>query len=155
MIKTTNLNIQMLTIVKIRNRLAKQIILFNIFLIIITIVYYLFHGFDLEEMSFIVTLLSSLAAIYIGVLSKYIGDSFKNTSKDVAVETFQPPFGRILQWIVPVHYIIVLAIISIKAFTQMTYAEMNLFLGLLEASFGGYIGYIISAIFKEESNQIR
>jgi hypothetical protein len=141
------------TIVKIRNRLAKQILFFNILVICIAIVYYTLHGFDKEELSGVITLLTSLAAIYIGVLSKYIGDSFKNTSNVAPTATSQPPFGNILQWIVPIHYIVVIAILSVKAFTRMTYSEMNLFLGLLEASFGGYIGYIISAIFGIENNK--
>lgn len=145
----------MLTTAKIRNRLAKQIIIFNILLIFITIVYYILHGFDAEELSGIITLLTALAAIYIGVLSKYIGDSLKSISNDEIAKTSPSPFGRILQWIVPVHYLVVLAIISAKAFTLITYHEMNLFLGLLEASFGGYMGYIISAIFRTENESRR
>jgi hypothetical protein len=139
-------------IVMMREKLARQILVFNLLLLAIIVIYYIFHGFDMEEMTGLVALISSLAAIYIGTLSKYLGGIIKNV-RNKSEKVNQPPLAKILQLIVPCHYLLILAIISCKAFTIITYTEMNLFLTILEVSFGGYVGYIISSIFDTENNK--
>ena len=141
-----------LSITQLRSRMAGQIIVFNTLLVVLTIVYYIAKGFDAEEFSSLLTLLTAVSAIYFGTLFQYIGNSLQA----IVVHRNHPipKVAQLIQWIVPVHFILIAGIISAKAFTQITFKEMNIFLGLIEAIFGTYVGYIITTLFNlEKINQ--
>ncbi len=86
---------------------------------------------------------------------QFIGQSIENaeTSNEEQTQENKIPYANVLKWIVPVHFVLVLLIISAKAFTIIPFKEMNIILALVEASFGGYTGYIISALFKTKTTE--
>lgn len=135
------------TINDIRSKLAKQILFFNSLLILITIIYFFLHGFDIEEFSALITLLTSISAVYLGSLFKFFGKALKEETQKTYDESELPRAAKIVHWIVPANFVIVLLLISAKAFTIITYTEMTLVLGLVESSFGVYAGQIISELF--------
>jgi len=139
-----------MTFSKIRVKLAKQTLIYNLLLVLVTITYYILDAFDFGEFSGTIVLLTALAAIYMGALFKYIGASIQKCPKENEEQKNQVPFSKFIQLIVPIHYIVVFIIITLKAIPLINYGEMNLFLGFIEATFGSYMGYIISAIFKIE-----
>lgn len=139
-----------MTLSRIRTRISRQIILFNLILIGLLVLYKLLNGFDMGEFSATLTLISSVSAIYVGILFKYIGKSVlpsddPNANQPVAHQS-------LLTWIVPVHFGILLLILSLKAFTVITFQTMNLLLAFIEMGFGGAIGYLLMAVYelKEE-----
>ena len=131
---------------QLRTTLGRQILIFNGLIIVMTIVYYFLGGFDTEELSSLLTLLTAVSAIYLGSLFKYLGGSIAKAEALDAPEPAAGP-GKLVLWIVPVHFMLLTGIISAKAFTQITFQEMNIFLGLVEAVFGSYLGVIISQVF--------
>lgn len=136
------------TLDQLRKRSSLQIIIFNFLLILVSVVYYLMGGFDLVEISSLITLLTAVSAIYVGALFQFIGKQIKNQSITQSEPTKHDfPFASTLRWIIPGHFMLLFLIISAKAFTLVNFQEMNLFLALIEGSFGGFIGYIVNALF--------
>lgn len=130
----------------IRRRLAIQIIVFNFVSIIILVLLYLLKGFDFDEFSSTITLLTSVTAIYVGVLFQFIGKQIRNTDDDEDI-TRGIPYINILKWVVPAHFGLILFILVLKSIPVISFREMNLFLLLVESTFGGYMGHIMSALF--------
>jgi hypothetical protein len=118
---------------------------------LLAIVYRLLGGFDDEELTSLLTLISSVSAIYIGALFKYIGDSIKE-GPEQTTEDKEISVGKLIIWIVPIHCIILAAFISAKAFTLITFKQMNICLGALEVIFGGFLGVFIDQIFPSRKN---
>lgn len=129
-----------------RKTVANQIIIFNVLLVIALIVLYLLKGFDITEFTSTVTLLTSITAIYLGILFQFIGIRIRNKSNtkesDEAI-----PYGSILKWMIPLHFFLILLILILKAIPFISFEEMNLLLLLVESLFGGYMGHVIPAIF--------
>lgn len=99
---------------QMQKRLSKQIVIFNGLLILITIVYYFLHGFDAEEFSSLITLLTAISAVYVGTLFQFIGQSIEKPEEkeENQTTTTKIPYANVLKWIVPVHFVLVLLIIS-------------------------------------------
>lgn len=134
-----------MTLSQIRSRISRQIILFNLILIGLLIVYKLLNGFDMGEFSATLTLISSVSAVYVGILFKYIGKSI--IPKDDPKVNQAVAHQDLLTWIVPLHFGILLLILSLKAFTVITFQTMNLILAFIEMGFGGAIGYLLMAVY--------
>lgn len=159
-----------------RGKYAKQIVGLNLSLIFISILYYILGGFDLKEFSALIAVLGSVSAIYLGALFQFLGKKIKaekeelNTSieknQSFYTSTSSTEIGTsdssprpnttaskwkafdLLRWIIPAHFLLLFGIITLKAFTQINAQEMNIFLTLVEGAFGGYMGYLVNAIFK-------
>ncbi len=105
-------------------------------------------GFDIEELSSLITLLTAISAIYMGALFKYIGGNILQDEDD---EQLSKPVNvtnaKLITKVIPLHFVLLSAIISAKAFTLIPFPIMNIFLGLIEAVFGTYLGMIINQIF--------
>ncbi|MEL6717279.1 MAG: hypothetical protein AAFO82_19620 [Bacteroidota bacterium] len=138
-----------LSIPQLRARLARQIIVFNTLLIVMSIGYYLARGFDTEEFTSLITLLTAVSAIYLGTLFQYIGNSLKIVETEPKEHSI-PKTAQLIRWIIPLHFVLITSIITAKAFTQITFKEMNLLLALIEGFFGAYIGHIITTLFNLE-----
>lgn len=140
----------MLSISKIRTKLGRQIIVLNSLLLVIIIIYYFLGGFDKEELTSLLTLLTAISTIYIGALFKYISGNLVEIVPEKtngAEEKSEVVKGKIILWIVPIHFVLLFGIISAKAFAQINFQDMNIMLGLLEAFFGGSMGLVINQVF--------
>lgn len=129
-----------------RKTVANQIIIFNVLLVVVLIVLYLLKGFDITEFTSTVTLLTSITAIYSGILFQFIGIRIRNKSNPKESDEVIP-YGDILKWMIPLHFFLILSILVLKAIPFISFEEMNLILLLVESLFGGYMGHIIPAIF--------
>lgn len=127
---------------------------YNGLLIAATIGYYLVQGFDAEEFSATITLLTSVSAIYIGTLLQFLGRSISDQSvqKSEPEPPHEVPLAGIVPWIVPLHFLLLMGVLSAKAFTLITFAEMNYFLLLIEGILGAYTGFIIHALFHQNNS---
>ncbi len=135
---------------RIRVMVAWQIIALNLLLFFASITYYILRGFTQDELTNLIVLLGSLAAIYIGSSFKFIGMTIKKSADNKEVDSQNLFFSKLILWIVPIHYLLFLTIISCKAFTLITFKEMIIFLGILEVCFGVYMGQVIDTLYKVE-----
>lgn len=141
----------MTTISNLRTRLGRQILICNFSLIVIVLVYYFLGGFDSEELTSLLTLLTAISAIYVGALFKYIGE---NVTKKPSTNEIQKELnifaGKFVLWVVPIHFFLLFGVISAKAFAFIPFQDMNMLLGIIEMLLGGYMGLIINRIFDSD-----
>jgi hypothetical protein len=133
-----------------QHNIAKQILISNSILLLLVFVLYLFQGFDQDEISGITALLISISSIYVAPVIQFIGKNL-NTNQEGADKntlTKNIPYGNLISAIIILHFFLVCIIIIFKALPIITYFEMNIFLGLIEVSFGTYISHIISSMYK-------
>jgi hypothetical protein len=102
---------------------------------------------SLPLLPYLLQFLLFMLAHYFNSLEKTI-----NHAKVDENENRKIPFSNTIKWIIPLHFFFILGIISLKAFTFITFKEMNIFLLLIEVVLGGYIGYIITAVFNLEKS---
>jgi hypothetical protein len=133
---------------EIRTKLSRQIIIYNFALIVIVIILFMAKGFDPEDFTTLMGLLTPITAVYTGTLFKYFGHRISKAS-DKENKTEELPYGRFLTFIVPGHFIIILSLISARGmFNIISFNDMILIFTFIETSFGAYVGYIISALFE-------
>ncbi len=60
------------------------------------------------------------------------------------------PLVRIAYWIFPIYAFALLYFIEQKAMSNLSFAEMNMGLALVESLLGGYVGQIVGTFFKKE-----
>lgn len=134
--------------IEIKTKLSRQIIFYNFVLILVVIIIFMAKGFDSEDFTTLMGILTPITAIYTGTLFKYIGHRISKES-DKENKTGELPYGQYLIYIVPGHFIIILSLIFARGlFNIITFNEMILIFTFIESSFGAYVGYIISALFE-------
>ncbi len=131
-----------------RGRIAKQILIYHFILIGASSVYYLAQGFDFEEFTALIGILGPITAMYGGAVFRYIGRSI--TEPNVLKSTNDTPVNSMVKWLVVGHFVTVMTLISLKAFTPqlLSYQDMIIFLTLVESALGVYMGNIILALFE-------
>lgn len=133
----------------LQSRVGKQIIFYNILLIVITIVYFVMRGFDREEFTTLMGLLAPITAVYVGTLFRHIGNQLQENYDPKTARVGMTSYGTLIRWIIPLHFILILFLISAKALVNyITFEEMTLIFAFVETSFGAYVGYIISSLFQ-------
>lgn len=131
-----------------RGRIAKQILIYHFILIGASSVYYLAQGFDFEEFTALIGILGPITAMYGGAVFRYIGRSI--TEPNVMKGGNDTPVNSMVKWLVVGHFVTVMTLISLKAFTPqlLSYQDMIIFLTLVESALGVYMGNIILALFE-------
>lgn len=136
----------------IRKKIATQIVIFNMALIVSLIIYYILQGFDSKEFFATFTLITSVSSVYFGIIFQRISLAIKEALMDGNMTRSKVNEGRglpkVLIWLIPLHFIVLFITISMKAFTIITFQEMNVFLATIEGIFGIYIGNILSNLFE-------
>ncbi len=136
----------------LRNKISKFILISNAVLFITIITLYMFSGFLPDEFTVLIALISPVTAVYIGALVKYAIEN-KNV---VGVNPNEKPVNQlyvtISYWSIPFHFVSIFIIIVLKAINLMTFEELKISFSIIETFFGAYVGYIVSSLFKTESN---
>ncbi|WP_247236409.1 hypothetical protein [Telluribacter sp. SYSU D00476] len=142
---------------QLQQRIAKQIVLGYLSLIVLTIVLYTFAGIIDDELTSLLTTLSAISALYIAPLFQFFSQSLR--SVDVPAPA-PPPLPdtdnlavRLVKLVIPAHFILVGTLIFIKALNLISFKEMNIFLGFIETTFGTYMSFVVVALFKLEKHE--
>lgn len=151
--RVLDLNRKKMAKASLQSQIGKQIIIYNGLLIIITIAFFILRGFDREEFTALMALLGPITAIYIGTLFRYLGNNLKEDgTADKTERIGMTSYGTLLRLIIPLHFILILGLITAKAvFNWISFEDMTLIFAFVETSFGGYVGYIISSLFGVKS----
>lgn len=144
---------------QLQQRIAKQIVLGYLSLIVLTIVLYTFAGIIDDELTSLLTTLSAISALYIAPLFQFFGQSLRNVN--VPVPASVPPSlphsdnlaVRLVKLVIPAHFIMVGTLIFIKALNVISFKEMNIFLGFIETTFGTYMSFVVVSLFKLEKHE--
>jgi len=138
-------------IVSSRTHLAWLIVSYHFGLIFILFIYYLFNGFLPEEFTTLMSILTPIATLYAGTVFRYLGKSLK-----VITKTNPDPIDLQIVYVhrlILIHFSVILFLLSSDAlFNWVNFLTMITLLGSFEALFGGYMAYILSAVFGGEMN---
>ncbi|MBK7871892.1 MAG: hypothetical protein IPJ74_15040 [Saprospiraceae bacterium] len=138
-------------IVSSRTHLAWLIVSYHFGLIFILFIYYLFNGFLPEEFTTLMSILTPIATLYAGTVFRYLGKSLKVTTK-----TNPDPIDLQIVYVhrlILIHFSVILFLLSSDAlFNWVNFLTMITLLGSFEALFGGYMAYILQAVFGGEMN---
>lgn len=140
-----------MTVDNVRKKIAMQIVIFNMVLIASLVVYYIVQGFDSKEFIATFTLITSVSAVYFGIVFQKIGLMIKEVlqggvEKKVIENDIALP--KILTWLIPLHFVALFSTVSLKSFTVITFQDMNMFLAAIEGLFGIYMGNILANLFE-------
>lgn len=130
-----------------RGRIARLILIYHFALIIVSGIFYLLRGFDLEEFTSLMGILAPITALYGGAVFRYLGRSITEPNP---ADQNMAPINSMVKWLVNGHFITVLALISMKALAPnlLNFQDMTMFLTLVESALGVYMGNIILALFE-------
>lgn len=149
------------TIGELRGLVSKQLFWSSIGILLFSGITLITGGFkDTEgfhEIAPFLAILVPINAMYIGTTFKYIGTLIssqvkgeKNTTNDFEFN-ISPSFKWIF-YIIPVHFMILIILISSKAWLGLiSFETMSQAFTGVESLFGVYIGYFVSAVFGVES----
>jgi|GEM_PF-714617 len=105
-------------------------------------------GFTKAELFATMGLLAPVFVTYISaMLADYLRQHQRNEWR--APRYVSGPLVTMGYWLIPLHALALIYIIEQKAATELSFAEMNTGLALVETLLGGYIGQIVFAFFKK------
>jgi hypothetical protein len=92
-----------------------------------------------------------LAPVFVAYLSAMLADYLRQHHQGIAdIRRYvSGPLVGTAYWIIPLHALALMYVIEMKAATEITFAEMNTGLALVETLLGGYVGQIVFAFFKK------
>lgn len=108
-------------------------------------------GFTNEQAQATMSLLAPAFAAYLSViLGSYL---LEHRNQDVDGRKFVAgPLVAFGWWLFPLYVVVILWFINRKAAGDLSFAEMNIGLGLVESVLGGYVGQIVMAFFKKSGD---
>lgn len=135
-----------------RARIARQILIYHFLLISTSCVLYLMRGFDFEEFTSLIGILAPITALYGGAVFRYIGRSITEPNLNGQNNA---PINSLVNWLVNGHFVIVLALITLKAFAPniLNFQDMTVFLTFVESALGVYMGNLILALFEGKKDE--
>jgi hypothetical protein len=133
----------------IRLRLARQILIFHIALVVISFGLFILKGFDQEEFTALMGMLMPVTAIYAGTVYKFLGGSL-TTPDPIKEETPLPQASGTVKVLIYGHFIGMLLLIATKALAPnlLNFSQMTMALTLLETVIGAYMGSLLMSLFK-------
>jgi len=130
---------------QLKNTLGKQIVVYNVALFFLVVIIFILKGFDTDEFSTLLSALGPTTAIYTGTLFKFIGKQISHNAETVVASS--EPMNSYIHKVIPFHFILIALLICARGvFNFITFQQMLLIFTFVEMCFGGYIGYIISAL---------
>ncbi|GAB3169702.1 hypothetical protein [Telluribacter humicola] len=144
---------------QLQQRIARQIVLGYLSLIILTIILYSFAGIIDDELTSLLTTLSAISALYVAPLFQFFSQNLRNTEVEVPIPVSPALQGsnnlavRLIKLVIPAHFVLVGILIFIKSLNIISFKEMNIFLGFIETTFGSYMSFVIVALFKLEKHE--
>lgn len=140
----------MASLTHVRQKFARQIIGYNVGIIVLSVVFYLTGGLDYEDFSNLVSILVPMSTVYLGALFQFLGKTLIEQDGQPNEENNEKIADNnvsLIRWIIFVHFALLIAVIVAKVTPVINFKEMKLFLALIEGAFGAYIGYIINSLF--------
>jgi len=105
-------------------------------------------GFSNEQALAIISLLAPTFAAYLSViLADYL--RAHRTAATPARRFVAGPLVAFGWWLFPIYIVVILWFINRKVTGDLSFAQMNVGLGLVESVLGGYVGQIVMAFFKK------
>ena len=132
----------------LQQRISKQILIGYGFLILLTIILHAFSNFLIDdELTSILTTLASISALYVAPLFRFFSRGLRGEEKSPPSEINETFFIKLINLVIPAHFVIVGILIFIKSINIISFKEMNLFLGFIETTFGAYMSFVIISLF--------
>lgn len=135
---------------QLRTRISRFILISYSILFLSIIIFIILPGFDDDQLIVLIGFLTPIMAVYMSALIKYAV-----ANKNVTVVP-QPGINKIkvnklyvtvTNWAIPLHFILLFSLINLKAFNQITFAQLNILFPVVEAAFGAYIGILMGSLF--------
>jgi len=105
-------------------------------------------GFNMDQFQSTATLLLPALAAYVSVaLGGYLRQHKEGPQPERYISGTLVGFAY---WLFPIYAIVLIALIELKAKSELSYTEMNFWLVMAESVLGGYIGQMLNAFFKKE-----
>jgi hypothetical protein len=135
-----------------RSKIAKNILVYHFILIGASCLYYLFRGFTFEEFNALMGILAPVTALYGGAVFRFLGRSITEPNLNGQNNY---PINSLVKWLVHGHFIVVLTLITLKAFAPniLNFRDMVMFLTFFESAIGVYMGNIILALFETKGKE--
>jgi len=141
-----------MTLTEVRYRLAKPIIAYNLLALLLSIVFYVSGFIDTDDFNTLISLLIPISAIYVGALFQFLGNSIKAVAgADASTAKMDSRKLSLIQWIIRLHFVLILAIIVAKILPLINTRQMSMLFTLVEGVFGSFIGYIINSVYNIDS----
>lgn len=130
-----------------RTKIARNILVYHFILIGASCIYYLLRGFTFEEFNALMGILAPVTALYGGAVFRFLGRSI--TEPNLNGQN-NHPISSLVKYLVHGHFVVVLVLISLKAFfpNVLNFKDMVMFLTFVESAIGVYMGNIILALFE-------
>ena len=112
------------------------------------------QGFTSGELSEILKILAPIKAIYITAIIKYIIDN-KNSDSTQEADSFtlSELYKTITKLIIYSHIFLIYSLVILVAINLISFQDFKTVLAIVETFFGGYIGLLISDMFKTDAKQ--
>lgn len=134
---------------QLRNKVSRFIIISNSILYITTIVYYFLLGFDDDEFSILISLLTPITTVYMAAMIKFAVENKNQIEPENQQQKVNQLYVTITYWAIPTHFIILFLAISAKAlFNFITFDQLQVLFAIVESLFGAYVGIIVSSLYK-------
>lgn len=138
----------------LRKQISKFIIISNSILYLAIIVYRILLGFDDEEFSVMIGLLSPITTVYLAAMIKYAVENRHRMEADHEGRKVNQLYVTITYWAIPAHFIILfLAISGYALFNLTSFEQLKIVFAIVESLFGAYVGIIVSSLYKNNNNE--
>lgn len=138
---------------KLRSRISKFVLISNFTLFFFIFLYYGFHGFDEEELTFLIGILAPITTVYMAAMVRYAVANKAVETPDVKARKVSKLYYNISMWAIPGHFVTIFLVISAKAlFNFINFEELKIAFTVIETLFGAYVGIIVSSMFKVDEN---
>lgn len=152
-----------MTLKKLKSFLGRLLIIFHIFLFLLTCFYFFITGFTQEEFFTVIGLIFPLFGYYVGIviddLTKNVFDNLQTRHSSVknARHYINPDLVFSIFLIIGIFYLWMIVIISLKAFNvgNVTFSVLKGLIALSETVFLGYFGRLFSTLYSISNNSIQ
>lgn len=138
----------------LRSKISKFVLISNFTLFFFIFLYYGFHGFDSEELTFLIGILAPITTVYMAAMVRY---AVANKAVETTAEQTRKVsklYYSISLWAIPGHFVAIFLVISAKAlFNFINFEELKIAFTVIETLFGAYVGIIVSSMFKVENDE--
>jgi hypothetical protein len=133
----------------LRLRLARQILIFHVALVVIAFLLFILKGFDQEEFTALMGMLMPVTALYAGTVYKFLGGSL-TSPEPIKEEAPLPRSTSTVKILIYGHFIGMLLLIGTKALAPniLNFSQMTMALTLIETVIGAYMGSLLMSLFK-------
>jgi hypothetical protein len=132
-----------------RIKIAHVIIYCHLILIGIVIILLISGGIIQEELTALLSLLLPITTLYGGTVFQHLAENIKGRP----INDEPVPHSKLVKRLILLHFSLMVFLIACKTvFNWLEFSAMLTLMTLVEASFGGYMGIILHAVFGQGNN---